>query len=85
MVTRMQKTRIYYQSCPGCGRGYGTTGKDNKVAHETVLGVPGGDYEDYPLRQVNFECEHCGMKFTISLNPDMPEIQAMWEAGEDVG
>ena len=70
------KTRIYEMTCPGCGK---------KTRSETVLGVPDGDYENYSLKQMSFECEHCGMKFTISLNPDMPEIQAMWEAGEDVG
>jgi len=70
------KTRIYEMTCPGCGK---------KVHRETVLGIPDGDYANYPLKQVDFECEHCGMKFTISLNPDTPEIQASWEAGEDVG
>ena len=51
------KTRIYKAICPGCGK---TTKSD-----ETVLGVPGGEYEDYPLKQIGFECEHCTTRFII--------------------
>ena len=70
------KTRIYESPCPGC--------RKQARSDKTVLGVPDGDYEDYPLRRITITCEYCKTRFTVHLNPDVPEIQAQWEAGEDM-
>jgi len=69
------KTCIYEMPCPGCGK---------KVRRETSLGVS-EEMINYELKYVDFECPDCKTKFTISLKPEVPEIQARWEVGEDMG
>lgn len=70
------KTRIYEMPCPGCER--------QVQSEKTVLGVPGGDYEDYPLRKISFECPQCHTRFSMSLPVETSEAQKKWEAGEDL-
>ena len=61
MKTQIHPTRAYRAVCPGCGK--------ITQSHETVLGVPGGKYEDYPLKQIDFECTHCTTRFIIDAKP----------------